>query len=389
MKKTKKILLATCIIVFSIILIMVNTKSYATNENITNTLEEAKCDTCKTEKTINPNATVFVCEDNITIDQKINGDAFLCGKYITINSEIGGNVFICCDTVKMEEGTNITGSAFICSKYTSIQGGKCGTVYNCSKDFQLGKDSRITRDLFLAVEQATIEGRVERDAFIGCKYLEINEKTAKIENNLTYSAQLETENVKNIVGGEVKFDDSSIRNEQAKEVKSIFSPAKTILSIAISIVTAIIIGLIMLLLADKFTDKSVKVVSNKPIITLLYGFLGSIVVFVVSILAMLTFIGIRVGLLLMAISIFGLFISSAVTTVTLSKLISERMKKGNGMTILFVAIITLAYGILALIPGFGGILKYVYTIYGFGIILYNIIHKTVPEKIENKKEEIK
>ena len=65
------------------------------------------------------------------------------------------------------------------------------------------------------------------------------------------------------------------------------------------------------------------------------------------------------------------------------------MKKGNGMTILFVAIITLAYGILALIPGFGGILKYVYTIYGFGIILYNIIHKTVPEKIENKKEEIK
>lgn len=397
MKKTKKLFLAACVAIVAIVLLITNTQSYAELENepnVINNLEDAKCDTCQTEENaINPNSTAFICKDNAVIDTDIYGDVFVCAKSITIDSNIDGNLYACGENVKIENKAIINGSIFICSKYTEIQSGACLNLYNFSKEIEISNKAYIARDAFIASETVTLEGKIERDAFIGCKSLVINQATALIGNNLKYSAETKTENIENIVSGEVKFTDASKAEEAKEDTKAIFSPAKTIMDIAISIVTALAIALVMMFIAGRFTDNSVKTVTTKPWITLLYGFLGSIVIFVISIIAMCTIVGIKAGLLIMAIGILALCISGAVTTTTLSKIIANKMNKGNGTSILFVILITVIYGLLAFIPVVGGLIKYVYTIYGFGIILYTILKNrksvSTSQKLENKVVEVK
>lgn len=334
---------------------------------------------------INPNSTVFACNSYKNIDTNVDGDVFVCANTVEINSTIEGNVFLCAGTVTIAQNANIKGSLFICAEYVNVNGGNFANIYNFSKSFVLEKDANVEKDIFLAVEHATINGTIARDAFIGCKLLDANVSTAKIGNNLNYSAESSVPNIDKIVTGNVNFDNTSERNETIKATADAFKPVTLIMHIVTSLVCAILIALIILFFCDNFANKSEKLIMNKPFITFLYGFVGILAVIAISIVAMISIIGITFGLLLGLLVTFTLLISSTITTVTLSKLIADHFKNGKGITILFVMLFTIVYALIGYIPILGGIVKYIYFVYGFGIIIYCFTHKVIPEKNTSTK----
>lgn len=395
-------LFACCTIIIFTILLIVSSCVYAStnivSSNLSNTVSDLSTNsTIKSNalnnyiipsdiapksftEEINSNSTVFAFKSNQILNTDVNGDVFICANTTEINSTINGNVFVCSETVRIGEKANIRGSLFICAQYVNIDGGTVDNIYDFSKSFTLGSKATITKDVFIGGENISINGIIERNAFIGCKKLDINALTAKIGNNLNYSAESPVTDIDKVVTGEIKFNDTSEQEDSVKSVTSLFKPFALILHIIISLVSAILITLIVLFFCDNFSNKSVKLIKNKPLITFLYGFVGIITVIAISIMAIVSIIGSTFGFLLGLLAAFAFLISSTITTITISKLISDKLNKGKGTTIIFVMLLTIAYSIIGYIPILGGIIKYIYFVYGFGIMLYCFIHKVIPEK---------
>ena len=113
--------------------------------------------------------------------------------------------------------------------------------------------------------------------------------------------------------------------------------------------------------------------------SLLYGLLGLIITPIVCILLLILGVTINLSLVLMAIYFILLFISSSIVIIILAKLMSDKLhtkfEKANDtlLSILSIAVLSLVYKILQLIPTFGIIVTFAFVIVGIGILINSII----------------
>ena len=353
--------------------------AYADNEidNTTST-ENTNAENVKTNY---KKSDVYLSGKDINIDYIVDGNLYVCADTVTINSQIGGDAFIFAKKIIVDKDAYIFNNLFALADSIEIKG-LAYDVYSCSNEITLS--GNIYRDIKVTANKITINGVIGRDAYVNCKNIafntEENSSNAKIYGNLSYSAPNEITIPNKVVVGDTKFTQSGFKN---------ISPSQVIKNYLLSLCTFIVFVLLIYFVLSKcksdFQKDDLKLNASSILKTFLLGFLAIVIIPIIAILLLITFIGSTAGLTLLTFYVLLIFISLAIFTITVNKYLCQRAKiTKTPATIGMLIVSSLVVSIMTKTPYVGAVLYIIFFIFGFGIIIKNLLPKNEKQKAKNK-----
>lgn len=308
---------------------------------------------------------VYLLDSDVTLKDNVDGNVYIMAKDVEITSEeISGNVFICAEEINIRN-TYINGSLFLAGEKINVTA-FASDAYIVGNKVTLGEETRILRDLRVAADKLEINGVISRNVFASANDIKMNNNTI-VEGDFNYSAKNEI-NISENVRGEVNFEELE-ENDKANSNKVI----DYIKGILTSIASSALIILFIIFVLPKF-NQNIGEAKLLEAFGLGIGFL--VVVPIIIILLFMTIIGVMPAFLLIAIYIAMLAIGYTISAISIAGKIYKKInKEGNSKLYIFLfTIITLiVLNLISSIPVIGGIVSFVLTMIGDGIIISNII----------------
>ena len=308
---------------------------------------------------------VYLLDSDVTLKDNVDGNVYIMAKDVEITSEeISGNVFICAEEINIRN-TYINGSLFLAGEKINVTA-FASDAYIVGNKVTLGEETRILRDLRVAADKLEINGVISRNVFASADDIKMNNNTI-VEGDFNYSAKNEI-NISENVRGEVNFEELE-ENDKTNSNKVI----DYIKGILTSIASSALIILFIIFVLPKF-NQNISEAKLLEAFGLGIGFL--VVVPIITILLFMTIIGVMPAFLLIAIYIAMLAIGYTISAISIAGKIYKKInKEGNSKLYIFLfTIITLiALNLISSIPVIGGIVSFVLTMIGDGIIISNII----------------
>ena len=308
---------------------------------------------------------VYLLDSDVTLKDNVDGNVYIMAKDVEITSEeISGNVFICAEEINIRN-TYINGSLFLAGEKINVTA-FASDAYIVGNKVTLGEETRILRDLRVAADKLEINGVISRNVFASANDIKMNNNTI-VEGDFNYSAKNEI-NISENVRGEVNFEELE-ENDKTNSNKVI----DYIKGILTSIASSALIILFIIFVLPKF-NQNIGEAKLLEAFGLGIGFL--VVVPIIIILLFMTIIGVMPAFLLIAIYIAMLAIGYTISAISIAGKIYKKInKEGNSKLYIFLfTIITLiVLNLISSIPVIGGIVSFVLTMIGDGIIISNII----------------
>lgn len=303
----------------------------------------------------------------VIIDADIHGDLIVFAANAEINSNIYGNLIIGTGQVK-------------------INGEVAKNVYAASGQIEFSESSNIKGDIFLASGNTFINNKVEGKLYAGTGSLIIggvlnkgfsaNSGSINIKNNsqilgdikYTSPEKMSIESTATIKGN---IDENIVDKETEKEDKQKFNAfgssagfAGKVTSTLISLISALIVGIILITLFPKFSEKVSSNIQNKFWPSTGWGLLGIIVLPIVMIISLVLIVGAPFSLILLGFYWLFIYLAKIFVGLCLGLHLSKnKMKPVWAMTFgLFLLYL------IGIIPIIGGIANFVIVLVGFGAI---------------------
>ncbi len=375
------------ILILSIVLLLVcSCGCMAANTNSAPSNDTTKTEDKNTSGSSNlsvMNTDLYLAEDDVTISDVINGNAFVYAKNVTITGQIYGDLFVFASNITIAESALIANSLYVCGN-TIVFHGQANDVYAFAQSFTSKENSYINRDLKLYGAQVTLNGLIQRDAYIAVANMAISESAQGIiGGNLHYSASKEQNIPKGAVIGKVEFSQFT-----TPEV----TPGQIVLNYVIKfvrvLVYAIAIILFAVLVTSNFPAKATYCMSQKPFVSASIGILAFAAIPIVSIILLVTNFFTYVGIALLALYIFMLSITIAILGIAVGNYATNKFtkKQTKAKVILFSLAAVTVIWLLQLIPIIGGWISIFTVVFGFGILLYSIFLKKDISKLDTAQK---
>ena len=350
--------------------------------------------------------------DNVKLQDTVNGDSAIAGNIIDMAGNIDGIGFIAGQTINIKGNLEY---GFIAGQNITINGNITKNIYAAGQTITFTKNASIGRDIFLAADTITLNGNLERN---------INISAAKviIENGTMINGNINIDTSEIIIKDNVKIEGTLKYNNTAKETISKNAQiAKTQTykttdnnqvnktEILQSILNIVVVFLCITILIPQTIDKTEKIYNNKNtkyIKNVGIGFLLLICIPLISILLLVSNIGIYLGLIIAGLYLIALYISFIISGFILGNLLLKKLMNLNTNKYLSGIIGIILLKLLMLIPVFGTILGLIALTLGLSTI-WNLVQKDdnnqktiekqeetpkkeniVEAKIENKKPKI-
>ena len=365
--------------------------STETNE-IENSIENEVNDSQSLEETYKK-SDVYLTGDNVTIDYIVDGNLFVCADTVTINSQIGGDAFILAKNIVINEEAYVFSNLFAISDSIEIKG-VIYDIYALAENITVS-GGYIYRDVKVSCDTLNINGTIGRNAFVACSAINFNTDQSTngvIYGNLDYASNSEISIPENVVNGTVTYNQISISTEMPIQ----FIIASYILNLGKFLAFLLIVWLICLWLAPKFLNNTNNYVGKKTLEVLGYGLLTIIAIPVACIVLILLQLTSKFSLWLLALYILVLIISKLIFTITANNYICSKFNINKNLGIFGMLIISgIIVWILTQIPYIGGVISFITTVLGLGMLIVSILPKkskeitSSNEKIDTKTNEKK
>ena len=380
-------------ITFLVLTIMIASVSFATGLNTIEMEEDQKeilnlmkdpIDNDVLDKMNTINSDVFISEENISVEENVNGNLYLIGEVINISSEnIDGNVFVLGNNVSIN--SNIEGSVYALATNLTIYG-NVEDIYAIAENMSVLENTNC-RDLKVVGANLNMAGTINRDAHIIGGQAQIEEK-GKVNGVLTTSKEvlgnsLNVNEIKIVEDVTADFEKSEAQMEKIGE--SVIKGIALFLFISSEMTGLIIIAIIVIFASKKSIQTSN--LKEKGFLDTIYGLVYYFITVGIIIALMITIIGIPVALFL-AIVLWFIFwkITLPVASIEITKAILQGKTKSK-VLVWFVAFIIFTLVQCAnFIPTVGGLIKGLVSLYGFGYIIGSIIRKNKSEDSESAIE---
>ncbi len=312
----------------------------------------------------NVNGDAYLAGGSITVSGNINGDLIAAGDNITVSGNIKGNVRVLGGNVTVSGtvgrnltvasgSTNITNTAKIAGRLVSGSG-------------DLTSSAPIGRGATLAGGDVNIFNTIGGGISTNASKVLLGSKST-VGGDLTYAKSTMVDLQKGaLIKGKMIVSSQTV--PQASAVKGTIDSfiGKVGMSLKlIGLVSALAIALLLVKFTPNYLDKTVRVLSKRP----LYSFgVGILILFGVPLLAivlLLTIIGIPIALILLG----ALIILSYLSKIFISLLIGQKVlevlkaKSGRGWAVLVGLVI---YTLVSQIPLIGGITAFLALVAGLG-----------------------
>lgn len=309
---------------------------------------------------------LYLIDDEIVMDKLVDGNVYLMGKKVKITGQVAGNVYVFADNVEFENAY-IQSSVYICANTVKF-GAVSYDLYAACGSLEIPENFGVYRDIRVASNSITINGIVSRNAYLTSNNINVA-NTASIYGNLVYSSNSEQDIPKSRVDGDITFNQSKEEMPTTKDA---------IVSIVVDVLSAIVLAFIIFglgkWLAPKGLEKANTLLANKWLPAFGIGLLSCIIVLpIIMIVLLCTVVAAPVALLLLGLYILLLVISIPIVTITIANAISQKCKFTKiPMQLLMIAIVSIVLYAIHYIPYVGGIINFILTILGFGILIISI-----------------
>ena len=315
----------------------------------------------------------YLTGTDIVIGSMIDGNVFAIGNKVTISTEIGGDAFILAKEVVVEETGYINGNLFVVSDNLTLHG-LAHDVYSASKVTTVS--GFIYRDLKAISDNLNIYGTIGRNATLATSNINFKDESNDVSNEGLISGDLKyyspneiVSNDSNNVSGTVSFSKQDNPVKTKEFIDYLFS-------LACSVIFVVLIWLLSLAFTSKFSKNTGKVLLSKPVPSVLLGILSIVLIPIIAIILLLLRVTATVGVLILAIYLLLLAISPAIFTISLSDIISNKLKADNtAKKLLYLAIVSVIIWLLELIPVVGAVIALISLIIGLGISITYLTSK--------------
>ncbi len=310
----------------------------------------------------------------VRIQTKINGDlAAAAFQTVQVFAPVEGYAFLAGQILDLND--TVGNDAWLIGKYVSVRSRIADNAYAVGVSVTLNEKSLIGRDAFIAGGTVNLNGKVGRDVRIAARMLIID---GTVGGTLYAKASQVRLLDHAVIKGDLYYEspNSLWQSPKAKVQGRIVhrlppeEKSRPVFWSRLSgwlrrLAAAIIFGTVLLTTAPKPVIQAAKTVARSFWISLGIGLVATIVVPIGSVIALITIIGIPLGLASLAVYAVLLYASGLFVALALGKCLAQRFRaRISGVALLACGAVIFA--LLYELPLFGWIAKLVVTIVGFG-----------------------
>jgi hypothetical protein len=323
----------------------------------------------------------FAAGDEVLIEGTVNGDAYVAGGVVEVNGTINGDLLVC--------GGQVTVTGTVTDDIRAV-GGTIRVNGNVGKDVSAagGTVSFLSRsivngNILVACGTLSVTGTIGKEAKIASNDAEL---TGIIKGNVDFTGDYLSVPQGAYIGGNVKvrvgekehakIADGTVHGNvdigladmgRAARVLG-YNPWHFWLKI-IWAVGLLLMGLLLVFVFPRFVKGIGSMITQRPGESLLWGFLGLIVIPILTVLLFVTVIGMPIGLLLLTLFLWILYLSQLSLGVVLGNLLFALEEKTGWNLFWRLAVGVIIIQALTFIPYVRFVVNLAGVIFGLGAIL--------------------
>ena len=320
------------------------------------------------------NGDAYVAGGKVIVDGTINGDLLVAGGSVQVRGNIAGNVRAAGGEIIVTGviGRNLTatGGSVNLADTAKIT----GNVVSGAGD--LNVYSEIGGDLTAGAGNLIIGNKIGKTVYAGVEQLTIA-SSAQILGDINYWSQNDgrVEQGAQLSGKTNKFTPSEAPNRRAGEDIAKFFVGLYAVYKIITLISALIIGFLLIKFAPIYTQKTVDLVVKKPGNSFLVGLISLILTPILFIILLLTVVGIPLAFILLASYLILIYFSKIIIAVVIGQKVFSISGKSTSLIwalvvglIIYAALVTIPVlgwvaGLFAIIFGLGGLISERYSCY--------------------------
>lgn len=324
--------------------------------------------------------TLVVAGETSIINGTINGDLIVFGKRVIVNGTVSGNLIVFTESVTISG--RIDGSVMGFANLLEMANADIGSnLWSFSNRISVNGDSKITGNATVFTNTASIAGDIGRDL---TGFGQSIEMSGRVEGDVESFSQ----NVNLIgdayIGGDLRFhsrDENSLQQSSsavvAGTVEHILDKTRVrgnkflnsgfYIWLALRLVMGFLSGILLLWLFPSLRRINLSG-GVDDLKTAGLGLLGLIFIPILMVIAAITVVGLPFTLVGAVVWTLGLLFAKVIVASIIGRMIvSAPEKRDNYILTLFAGLMVVT--LLVSIPMLGGILGFIMTILGFGILL--------------------
>ena len=294
----------------------------------------------------------------VNVDSKIDGLGFVAGNTLTIKGSadygfIAGNII----TIANYE----TKDLFVAGNEITISNIKARSIYASANKIKVTSD---VSTVYLSGDEIVLEGDF-KDVYVACNKFKLNGKiTGTLKINDDASREVDEKNIANIEA----YKSKSINKDNIAQYRTNIIVGLLMVKVVAKLLHALsilIIGFIFIALFKKTVKKIENMGTNPGFIFARFGIglVGLIIIPIISIILLITVIGLPLGVIGLTLYCLALYLSEVIGTLYIGKLIFKKM---NNFLRYFLTLLILS--IITLIPILGGLVSFFMLCLSLGII---------------------
>ena len=345
MKITKKVvfLLLACFFILSPICL-------ATSDPVT-TSDDSTKNTPNSKVTSILNTDLYLFDQDVVVEDAVNGNVFAAGSTVTVKGEILGDLFVFGNSITIEEDAVIYGNVFALANSMVVKGSIQYDIYALSQDFELANSGYVNRDVKLYVGTAKLNGIIMKNANLIANNIIMPEDAKNlIGEDLNYTSTQESNIPEGAVLGEINYTEYK---------EKVYTTSEIILNYIIKFITAILYAIVVILLATyltpKFIEKSSYTLMKRPFVSAGIGIFAIVLIPVIAIILLTTGVLSYISMAVLAIYALVLSITLPIFSMAIAKSIEKKLKNpSKAKFILFSILVAIVLWLLQIIPYIGG-----------------------------------
>ena len=331
--------------------------------------------------------------DNVKVNDTINGDSAIAGNIIDMLGNIDGIGFMAGQTINLDGDLEY---GFLAGQDININGNVSKNIYAAGSTINFSKDANVGRDIFIAGKTVNLDGTLDRNVNISAEKVIINKGTI-INGNISINTQNLIIQKDVVIKGKLEYNkdaenkinkDVSIGKIIKKDVQE--APKVDTKAMLISILNMVVVFLVITIIIPNTFNKVENLYkkNNNYLKSIGIGLLILICTPIISLILLVSNIGMYLGVILALLYVIALFLSCIFAGFILGKLLFVNLMKLNINNYLAGIMGIVLLKLLMLIPIFGTILGLIAITIGLTTI-WNIIQKEENKGTNKEQKQIK
>lgn len=313
------------------------------------------------------NGDAYIAGGSIFIDGTINGDLMVAGGTIVIRGDISGDVRAMGGTVtisgKVDGNITVAAGTALVTESAVVGGSVVGGVGTLEVFAPIG------RGMTFGAGQATIGSEVGGNILAGVGTLTLT-NNASVDGDLVYYSDLNSEMTKigsASVSGTITHTVPVEEHREINETGKVLAGFGFFLKV-LSLLSALLVGMLVVFFAPNAMAQTTKTLSENMPISLVAGFVFYLLVPILTIILLVSLIGIPIAILLIPLVLFLMFFSKIFVALLIGQYVLTYVKQKQSMALTFFIGLVI-YGFITAIPIIGWLISLLALFGGTGALL--------------------